>query len=284
MSLLLLCLGTILAPSCPVSCQSRCSPPTSSGSVGAAFHPFSRSTTSPTRFCAAAPVPSPSESGRGTRWLLSAALRLARPRTPRLAACVTVADRWVHAQAVLPQPSGSRSQTRWSLHLLLLWRCHVTVPEQFSYLARRFCTPGTGGAFIASTDAIPVSSMGTAPEVGHLTSSPPSRGQSSGEPYGELATSLLTVKPVGVYSTTLVQYLYISCYLSDNKTVLSYLFLCLLPQLCLSSNPTDAYCGESGCPSHSHTLENRGLFLARASTRPPHYSLRVPQLKKSVPC
>jgi hypothetical protein len=47
---------------------------------------------------------------------------------------------------------------------------------------------------------------------------------------GELATPLLTVKPVGVYSTTFVQYLYISCYLSDNKPVLSYLSSCLLPQ------------------------------------------------------
>jgi hypothetical protein len=47
---------------------------------------------------------------------------------------------------------------------------------------------------------------------------------------GELATSLLTVKPVGVYSTTLVQYLYISCYVTVNKLVLSYLSLCLLPQ------------------------------------------------------
>ncbi len=43
-----------------------------------------------------------------------------------------------------------------------------------------FCTPGTSGAFTASTDAIPVLSTGTAPEVGPLTSSPPSRGQSSG--------------------------------------------------------------------------------------------------------
>jgi hypothetical protein len=47
---------------------------------------------------------------------------------------------------------------------------------------------------------------------------------------GELATPLLTVKPVGVYSTTLVQYLYISCYVTVNKPVLSYLSLCLLPQ------------------------------------------------------
>jgi hypothetical protein len=40
--------------------------------------------------------------------------------------------------------------------------------------------PGTGGAFTASTDAVPVSSTGTTQEVRPLTSSPPSRGQSSG--------------------------------------------------------------------------------------------------------
>ncbi len=45
-----------------------------------------------------------------------------------------------------------------------------------------------------------------------------------------LPTPLLTVSPVGVYSITLVQYLYISCYLSDNKPVLSYLLSHLLPQ------------------------------------------------------
>jgi hypothetical protein len=108
-------------------------------SVGAAwFRPFSCSTTAPTRFCAAAPAPSPSESGRGTRWLPLAALRLARPQTPCLAARVTATDRRATAQAVLPQPSGSHSQTRWSLHLLLLQRRHVTVLETFSYPARRF--------------------------------------------------------------------------------------------------------------------------------------------------
>jgi hypothetical protein len=139
MFLLLLCIGTILAPSCPASCQPSCSPPPSSGSIGVAwFHPFSCSTTAPTRSCAAAPAPSPSESGRGTRWLPSATLRPARPRTPRLAARVASADRRVRAQAVLPQPSGSRFQTRWSLYLPLLWRCHETVPEPFSYPARRF--------------------------------------------------------------------------------------------------------------------------------------------------
>ncbi len=42
--LLLLCLSTILAPSCPASCQPSCSLPPSSGCIRAAwFHPFSRS-------------------------------------------------------------------------------------------------------------------------------------------------------------------------------------------------------------------------------------------------
>jgi hypothetical protein len=102
MFLLLLCLGTILAPTCPASCQPSCSPPPSSGSVRAAwFHPFNCSTTAPTQSCAAAPAPSLSESGRRTRWSPSAASRLARPRTPCLAAHVTAADRWVRTQAFL---------------------------------------------------------------------------------------------------------------------------------------------------------------------------------------
>jgi hypothetical protein len=68
MFLLLPCLGTILAPTCPASCQLSCSLPPLSGSVGAAwFHPFSRSTTSPMRSCAAAHDSSPSEPGRGGR-------------------------------------------------------------------------------------------------------------------------------------------------------------------------------------------------------------------------
>ncbi len=99
--------------------------------------------------------------------------------------------------------------------------------------ARRggFCTPGTGGAITGATDAVPILSTGTATEVGPLTSSPPSQGQSSG---GALWTSAYTPTDrltSWVYSTTLVQYLSISCYLSDNKPVLSYLLLCLLPQV-----------------------------------------------------
>jgi hypothetical protein len=42
------------------------------------------------------------------------------------------------AQVVLPQPSRSCFKTRWFLHLLLLRRCHETVPEPFFYPARRF--------------------------------------------------------------------------------------------------------------------------------------------------
>jgi hypothetical protein len=127
-------LGTILAPTCPASC----SPPPSFWSVVAAWsHPFSRSMMAPTQSCAAAPVPSPSESGRGTRWSPSAALRLARPWTSCLATHVAVEDRQASAQAV-PQPSGSSFQTCWSLHLPLLRRRHKTVPEPFSYPARRF--------------------------------------------------------------------------------------------------------------------------------------------------
>ncbi len=92
-----------------------------------------------------------------------------------------------------------------------------------------FCTPGTGGAFTPSKDLVHVSSTGTAPEVGPLTSSPPSRGQSSGGALwraGYIPGDRLTS---WVYSTTCIQYLYVSCYLSDNKLVLSYLLLCLLP-------------------------------------------------------
>jgi hypothetical protein len=134
--LLFLCPGTILAPSYQASCQASSSLPPLSGSVGAASsRPFNRSTMAPTLSCGAHPAPSPSESGPGTRLSPSAASRLARLWTPRLAAPVTTADRWVHTQAVLPQPSWPRIQTCWFLQALLR-RCHETVPEPFSYPAR----------------------------------------------------------------------------------------------------------------------------------------------------
>jgi hypothetical protein len=82
--------------------------------------------------------------------------------------------------------------------------------------------PGTGGAITDATDAVPVLSTGTATEVGPLTSSPPGRGQSSG---GALWTPAYTPgdgQPSWVYSTKPVLHLYISCYVTVNKPVLSY--------------------------------------------------------------
>jgi hypothetical protein len=139
MFLPLLCLGAVLVPPCPASYQLSCSPPPLSRSIGAPwFHPFSHSTTAPAQSCTMAPSPSPSELGHGMRWSPSAALRLAWPRMPCLAPCVIMAERRARVQAVLSQPSGSRFQTRWFL-LLPLFRCHyATVPELFSYPARRF--------------------------------------------------------------------------------------------------------------------------------------------------
>jgi hypothetical protein len=115
MPLLLLCLDTILASSCPASCQPSSSPPTSSGPVVVVAWSYlsSRSTTAPTPFCAVAPAPSPSKSGHEMRSSPSAASRPARRRMLSMAARVAAADRRVRPQAVLPQPSVSRFQTRW---------------------------------------------------------------------------------------------------------------------------------------------------------------------------
>jgi hypothetical protein len=161
----------------------------------------------------------------------SAALRLARLRTTRLAACIAAADCRVCTQAVLTQPSGFHFQTRWFLHLLIRHR-HETVPAPFSYLARRFLhTRDPGGAITGATDAVPVPSMGTATEVGPLTSSPPSQGQSSG---GALWTPAYTPgdgQTSWVYSNNPVHHLYISYYsyyVTVNKLVLLYLSLRLL--------------------------------------------------------
>jgi hypothetical protein len=179
--------------------------------------------------CAADPAPSPSESGPGTRSLPSATSRIAWPRTPRLAARVDAADRRVRTQAVLPQPSGSHFQTRWFLHLPLQ-RCHETVSEPFSYPARRFLHAWDRRRHHRCHRRGPVPSTGTATEVGPLTSSPAGRGQSLG---GALWTPAYTPgdgQTSWVYSTNSVLHLYISCYVTVNKPVLSYLLLCLLLQ------------------------------------------------------
>jgi hypothetical protein len=70
----------------------------------------------------------------------------------------------------------------------------------------------------------------TTTEVGPLTSSPPGRGQSLG---GGLWTPAYTPgdgQTSQVYSNNPVLHLYISCYVTVNKPVLSYLSLRLLPQ------------------------------------------------------
>jgi hypothetical protein len=173
--------------------------------------------------CAVAPDPSPSKLGRGRRWSPSAALRLARQRTPRL-----------HRRGRLPGPcpGGPAATKRVSFSdLLVTTPSSSTVlprdgPKPFSYPTRRFCMPGTGGAF---TDTVLVPSTGTAPEVGPLTSSPPSQGQSSG---GALCRAVYTPgdgQTSPAYSRHSVQYLYINKLTSANKPVLSYL-LCFLPQ------------------------------------------------------
>jgi hypothetical protein len=88
------------------------------------------------------------------------------------------ADHRVRAQEVLPQSSGSCFQTRWYLHLPLRCRLEM-VPEPFSCLARRFLH-ARDRRRTGSTEAVPVPSTGTATEVRPVTSSPSSRGQSSG--------------------------------------------------------------------------------------------------------
>ena len=139
MLLFTLCPGTIPAPTpaCPASCRPSSSPPPWSGSAAAApCRRCGRCTTAPTPSSAAAAAPSLSGSGRETRSSPLAALRRTRPRTPRPAVRVTAADRRASAQAVPPRPSVCRSHTPWSLHLQR--RRRETVPEPFSYPARRF--------------------------------------------------------------------------------------------------------------------------------------------------
>jgi hypothetical protein len=84
--------------------------------------------------------------------------------------------------------------------------------------------------FTASTDAVPVPSMDTAQEVGPLTSSPPSRGQSSGRALWRAAYAPRDGQTSPAYSSQPVQCLYINRLLPVNKSVLSYLLLRLLPQ------------------------------------------------------
>jgi hypothetical protein len=187
--------------------------------------------TAPMRSCAAASTPSPSELGCRTMWSPSATLRPAQQRTPCLTACVAATDRRARAQTVLPQASGSRFQIRWFLHLLLPQRCHETVPEPFSYPARRF---------LHARDQQHLHSLhrsGTRPVNGHrprgwisvLFSSQP-RPELGGALW-RAAYTLGDSQTSPVYSSQPVQCLDINRLLSVNKPVLSYLLLCLLPHV-----------------------------------------------------
>jgi hypothetical protein len=89
------------------------------------------------------------------RWLPSVASRPTRQRTPSLAARDATADCRVRAHAVLPQPSGSRFQTHWFLHLLLPGRRHKWSRNRFLTRRGGFCTPRTGAVLTASTDRYP---------------------------------------------------------------------------------------------------------------------------------
>jgi hypothetical protein len=227
MPLLLLCLGTILASSFLASRQPSSSLPPSSGSIVVAwYHLSSHSTTAPTPFCAVAPAPSPSESGHGTRSSSSAASRPAQQQTPSLEASVAAADCRVRAQADLPQPSGSRSQTRWfppsSPAPPQDGPGTIFLPGEAVFAAR------DQRPFTASTDKVPIPSVSTATKVRPLTSSPSSRGRSLGGALWRAAYDPGHSQTSRVYPVNPVQYLYISCYVTANKLVLSYLSLRLL--------------------------------------------------------
>ncbi len=58
----------------------------------------------------------------------------------------------------------------------------------------------------------------------------PANARAREEPCGDLAIPLAGAQTSRVYCITLVQFLYINCYVSLNKLVFSYLLLLLLPQ------------------------------------------------------
>jgi hypothetical protein len=180
MFLLFLCLGTILAPCYQTSCQATSSQPPSSGPTGRRH-------------------PTPSAA---LRWPLHRPV----PRTPLLHHPSRVPGRGHRRQP----PQGLYGRGRHAWQPASLWQTAGFTPRwsyrnqaglvfrpagfstfpsgtatrrsrnHFSTRRGSFCTPGTGGTFTGATDAVLVPSMGTAKEVRPLTSSPSSRGQSSG--------------------------------------------------------------------------------------------------------
>jgi hypothetical protein len=195
----------ILATTCPASCQPSCSPLPSSGSVGAAIIP-------PLQALYDGPY---AVLCRGPRsFTIRVRSRNEVVAVSRLKA-YTAADAAPGSPPRCGRPPGSRpggpavtKRVSFSDPLVSSPSSSRAPPQNgprtvFSYPARRFCIPGTGGAFTASTDAVPVPSTDTAQEVRPLTYSPSSRGQSLG---GALWTAgntpVLDRLTSWVYSTT----------------------------------------------------------------------------------
>jgi hypothetical protein len=160
MFLLLHCLGSIRAPNCPASCQPSCSPPPSSGSVGAAwFHPFSRSATAPTRSCDVPPLLHHQSwvVGRGGRRQLPEGLHGRRrhawqPASQRQTPVFAPRRSCGNQVGLVFRHAGfftfCGAATRRSWYRFPTWR-------------GGFCSSVTGGAITGATDAVPILSMGS---------------------------------------------------------------------------------------------------------------------------
>ncbi len=123
------------------------------------------------------------------------------------------------------------------LHLYYLYSSNFSFSFLFLSFSFRipfflflYFPPNLDITFTASTDTVPIPSMDTAQEVGPLTSSPPSRDQSSGGALWTAAYAPGDGQTSPAYSSQPVQCLYINRLLSVNKSVLSYLLFRLLPQ------------------------------------------------------
>ncbi len=174
MFLLPLCLGTILAPICPVSC----SPPLSSGvHHGDLVPPLQPLYDSPYGVLR-----------RGPRsFTIRVGSRDEVVAVSRLKAC-TAADATPGSPRRHSRPPGLHRGGPAATKRVSFSDPLVSSPSFPAASLNRFptqrgglCTPGTGGAITGATDVVPVPSTGTATKVGPLTSSPPSRRQSSGE-------------------------------------------------------------------------------------------------------
>jgi hypothetical protein len=139
MFLLLLCLGTILAPTCQLSC----SLPPSSAYVGAAsFHPFSCSTTALTRFYAMAPPSFTIQVGSRDEVVAVSRLKayMAADTTPPMAPWRGFPPPTVGV-GYLVFPSGLPSQPTWKAYPSLPLQC---CPPSSSALGTLPPIPGWG--------------------------------------------------------------------------------------------------------------------------------------------